>query len=173
VGMRHGRGSFHFLKRDEKRMAYRFTLRGLLIILLFTQCALAQEVGSVLYGKWTASDGPSQIFRGTWSAEASRRNPNESQGSWTLVNDSGEVMLEGTWSARKTGSHWQGTWRARATRGPSFSGSWEANLPESTDQTFAVLLKRTIEKEVAGSWQSGGYKGKWWLRSLNGKKASH
>jgi hypothetical protein len=161
---------FHFLRRDEKRVIYRFTLRTVLIVLLFTQCALAQEPGSVLYGSWTATAGPSQIFRGTWSAETSRRNPNEAQGSWTLVNDSGEVVLQGTWSARKTGSRWQGTWRARTTKGQSFSGSWEANLPESTDQTFAALLKRTIEKEVAGSWQSGVYRGNWWLKGLNAKK---
>jgi hypothetical protein len=147
-----------------------YTLRGLLIVLLFTQCALAQEPGSVLYGSWTATAGPSQIFRGTWSAETSRRIPNEAQGSWTLVNDSGEVVLQGTWSARKTGSRWQGTWRARTTKGQSFSGSWETNLTESTDQTFAALLKRTIEKEVAGSWQSGLYRGNWWLKGLNAKK---
>ena len=157
-------------KGYEKRVFYWFILRGLLIISLFTQSALAQEAGSVLYGSWTATAGPSQIFRGTWSAETSRRNPNEAQGSWTLVNDSGEVVLQGTWSARKTGSRWQGTWRARTTQGQSFSGSWESNLPEPTDQTFAALLKRTIEKEVAGSWQSGGYRGNWWLKGLNAKK---
>src|ERR1700747_65940 len=165
-----GKGVSMF-KGYEKRVFYCFTLHGLLIISLFTQSALAQEAGSVLYGSWTATAGPSQIFRGTWSAETSRRNPNEAQGSWTLVNDSGEVVLQGTWSAKKTGSSWQGTWRARTTKGQSFSGSWESNLPEPTDQTFAALLKRTIEKEVAGSWQSGGYRGNWWLRGL--KKASH
>jgi hypothetical protein len=155
---------------SKKRMAHRFTFRGLLIVLFFTQCAFAQEAGSLLYGTWTATTGPSQIFRGTWSAEISRRNPNEAQGSWTLVKDSGEVMLEGSWSARKMGHQWQGTWRARTTRGQSFSGNWEADLPESTDQTFAALLKRTMEKQVAGFWQSGGYRGNWWLTGLNAKK---
>jgi hypothetical protein len=159
-----------FFKRDEKRVFYRFTVRGLLIVLLFTQYALAQEAGRVLYGSWTATAGPSQILRGTWSAETSRRNPNEAQGSWTLVDDSGEVVLQGTWSARKTASGWQGTWRARTTKGQSFSGSWEANLPESTDQTFAALLQRTIEKEVAGRWQSGVHRGNWWLKGLDAKK---
>jgi hypothetical protein len=167
--MRYGRG-VPFFKRDEKRVFYWFTPRGLLIILLFTQSALAQEPGGVLYGSWTATAGPSQIFRGTWSAETSRRNPNEAQGSWTLVNDSGEVVLQGTWSARKTGRQWKGTWRAQTNRGQSFSGNWEADLPESADQTFAALLKRTIEKQVAGSWQSGGYRGNWWLTGLNAKK---
>src|SRR5712691_11630524 len=124
-------------------MISRFTTHRLLVFLLFTQCALAQEAGGVLYGTWTATAGPSQIFRGTWSAETSRRSPNQSQGSWTLVNDTGEVMLEGTW-------------KARTAKGQSFSGSWEADLPESKDQTFAHLLQRTVEKEVAGFWHSGG-----------------
>ena len=153
-------------------MTSRFTTHRLLVFLLFTQCALAQEAGGVLYGTWTATAGPAQIFRGTWAAETSRRSPNQSQGSWTLVNDTGEVMLEGTWSARKTGLHWQGTWRARTAKGQSFSGSWEADLPQSKDQTFALLLKRTIEKEVAGFWQSGGYEGNWWLKGLKSKNRS-
>src|SRR5260370_19896878 len=155
---------------SKKRRGQRFIFRGLLIILLFSQCALAQETGSVLYGTWTATAGPSQIFRGTWSAETSRRNPNEAQGSWTLVNDSGEVVLQGTWSARKTGSRWQGTWRARTTQGQSFSGSWESDLPEPKDQTFAALLKRTIENEVAGSWQSRGSPGDLGMVRLTDKK---
>src|SRR5260370_40456370 len=130
---------------SKKRRGQRFIFRGLLIVLLFTQCALAQETGSVLYGTWTATAGPSQIFRGTWSAEISRRNPNEAQGSWTLVNASGEVMLEGSWSARKMCRQWQGTWRARTTRGQSFSGNWEADLPESAGQNFAALLASNKE----------------------------
>ena len=153
-------------------MAFRFTLRRLLIVLLFTQYALAQDISAMLYGTWTATAGPSQIFRGSWSAETSPRNPNEVQGAWSLVNDSGEIMLEGTWLARKTGSRWQGTWKARTAKGQSFSGSWEADLPESKDQTFALLLKRTVEKEVAGFWQSGGYQGNWWLKGLQAKNRS-
>ena len=132
-----------------------------------------QAAGGVLYGNLTASVGPSQIFRGTWSAEISQHTPNEAKGSWTLVTDSGDVMLEGTWSARKTGLHWQGNWKAWTAKGQSFSGSWEADLPESKDQTFALLLQRTVEKEVAGFWHSGGYQGNWWLTGLkhkNGKR---
>jgi hypothetical protein len=150
-------------------MTLPFKLRRLLILLVFTQYALAQKASAVNYGSWTATAGPSQIFHGSWSAETPPGNPNDPRGSWTLVNDSGEVMLEGTWSARKTGSRWHGTWKARTTHGQSFSGSWEADLPESKDQTFADLLKRTLEKEVAGFWQSGRYQGNWWLTGFKAK----
>jgi len=128
-----------------------------------------QAAGGVLYGNLTASVGPSQIFRGTWSAEISQHTPNEAKGSWTLVTDSGDVMLEGTWSARKTGAHWQGTWRARTSHGQFFSGTWSAQLPETGNQTFATLLQQTIEKEVNGSWQSGRYQGSWSLTGLKQK----
>jgi hypothetical protein len=159
-------------------MNCRFRIGRLLLVLFFvqcasqsvTRCALAQEAGGVLYGRWTASSGPSQIFRGTWSAEISRQRRNEAQGSWTLVNDAGEVALEGTWSARKTGSRWTGTWRARTSKGQLFSGSWDTQLPQSKNQTFADLLKRTAEEEVAGFWQSGRYQGNWWLTGLENKK---
>ena len=131
-----------------------------------------QAAGGVLYGNLTASVGPSQIFRGTWSAEISQHTPNEAKGSWTLVTDSGDVMLEGTWSARKTGAHWQGTWRARTSHGQFFSGTWSAQLPETGDQTFATLLQQTIEKEVNGSWQSGRYQGSWALTGLKQKNGA-
>jgi hypothetical protein len=144
----------------------------LLVVLLFAQCIHAQEPGLVWYGMWTATAGPSQTFRGTWSAVSSPRNSNAAQGSWTLLNDSNEVTLQGTWSARKTGSHWQGTWRARTAQGALFSGTWDADLTESKDQTFADLLKQTIEKEVAGFWKSGRYQGNWWLTGLKAKKGS-
>src|SRR5215472_4479462 len=102
----------------------------LFVILLLANCALAQEVAPVRYGTWTATAGSSQVFRGSWSAETLPRNPNEAQGSWALFNESGDVMLQGTWSAKKVGPHWHGTWRARTAQGQSFSGVWDADLPE-------------------------------------------
>jgi hypothetical protein len=123
----------------------------------------------VRYGTWTATAGSSQAFRGSWSAEILPRNPNEAQGSWALFSNSGDVVLQGMWSAKKTGSHWQGTWRARTAQGQSFSGVWDADLPESKGETFANMLTRTIEKEVAGTWQSGRNQGNWWLKGFKVK----
>src|SRR5205809_3450167 len=41
-------------------------------------------------------------------------------GSWTLLDDSNRIALEGTWSARRVNApakltvpHWQGTWQVR------------------------------------------------------------
>ena len=41
----------------------------------------AQQVSPVLLGSWTATAGPNQIFRGTWSAQVSLRSPNCAIGS--------------------------------------------------------------------------------------------
>jgi hypothetical protein len=104
-----------------------------------------------------------QVFRGAWSAQTSPKSPNAVRGSWTLFNEANEIVLQGTWSAQKTSRGWQGTWTARASNGVSFSGSWDADLPDFHGKTMEEMLKRATEKQVAGSWQSGRYQGNWWL----------
>jgi len=135
-----------------------------LILVLLGSCALAQEPLPVLSGSWTASLASGQIFRGTWSAQTSRQNPNAARGSWTLLNEAGEIVLEGTWSAQKMGPGWQGTWTARALKGAALSGSWNADLPSFSGKTIQEMLARTAEKEIAGSWRTRGYQGNWWLK---------
>ena len=133
-------------------------------------CALAQQVSPVLLGSWTATAGPSQIFRGTWSAQVSLRSPNRAIGSWTLLNEAGDVLLEGTWSAQKTGQHWQGTWTARPMKGQLLSGIWTADAASSNAESLAELLKSTATKEATGSWRSGRHQGNWSLKGSPIKK---
>ena len=154
-------------------MTSRVKFQSLLMTLTLVCCALAQETPGVLYGTWTATAGPSQVLRGLWSAAISARTPNTAQGSWTLLNDSGEVALSGTWSAKKTHSSWQGTWSARSAPGGSFSGTWDADISGTKDKTFVDMLSRTLEKEIAGSWLSGRHRGNWWLKGLKPKNAVH
>jgi hypothetical protein len=135
-----------------------------LALVLLVSCALAQEPLPVLSGSWTASLGSGQIFRGTWSGQTSRQNRNVVRGSWTLLNEAGEIVLQGTWSAPKTGPGWRGTWTARALKGAALSGTWKADLASFSGRTIQEMLERTAEKEVAGSWQTRGYQGNWWLK---------
>src|SRR5262249_36646285 len=126
--------------------------------------ARAQQQPLVFQGAWTASVGSGgQVFRGSWSAQAWPQNPSALQGSWTLLNGGGEIALQGTWSARKSAGAWHGTWSARAAGGGSYSGTWDADLEGVPGKTLAEMLKRTLEKQVAGSWHSGRYQGFWWL----------
>ena len=116
---------------------------SLIFGLILSSCALAQEPSPVLVGSWTATAGPNQIFRGTWSAQTSLHNPNAALGSWTLLNESGEVVLEGTWSAQKTGRRWQGTWTARPMKGQSLSRA--SRTPDAPNFT-ARIPRRDAEK---------------------------
>jgi hypothetical protein len=132
--------------------------------------ALAQQVSPVLLGSWTASAGPNQIFRGTWSAQVSLHNPNRAIGSWTLLNEAGDVLLEGTWSAQKTGKSWQGTWTARPMKGQLLSGTWTADAASLNADSLAEMLKGTATKEATGSWRSGRHEGNWSLKGSPIKK---
>ena len=133
-------------------------------VLILSSCALAQGASPISGGSWTATAGPNQILRGTWSAQPSLHNPNAARGSWTLLNEAGEVILEGTWSAQKTGPDWQGTWTALPKRGQAVSGTWTAGATDLNTQTFAAMLNATATKEISGWWRSGRREGDWWLK---------
>jgi hypothetical protein len=135
------------------------------LALFVSSCALAQEASPVFHGSWTATVGPTQVLRGTWSGGTSPKSQNVARGSWTLSSDAGDVLLEGTWSAEKTGQGWRGVWTARTLNGPSLSGTWNADLPGFGGKTIENMLERTAAKEVAGWWRSGHYQGNWWLKS--------
>lgn len=137
---------------------------SLVLALFVGSCALAQEPSSVFRGTWTATAGPTQVLRGTWSAQTSPANQDVARGSWTLLNEAGEILLEGTWSAQKTGQGLQGTWTARPMKGQSLSGTWTVGGANLIAKSLAQMLKSTATKEVAGSWRSGRYQGNWWLK---------
>ena len=137
---------------------------SLILAVMLSSCALGQEAASVLGGSWTATAGAGKVFRGTWSAETSPQNPDAARGSWTLLNEAGEVLLQGTWSARKTGAGWQGMWTARPMKGQPLSGTWTADPANLDAKSFGEMLKATATKEIAGGWRSGRYQGNWWLK---------
>src|SRR4029077_7460585 len=109
----------------------------------------------VFHGTWTATAGPTQVLRGTWSGQTIPKSPDMAQGSWTLLNEAGEILLQGTWSAQKKGQGWRGAWTARILNGRSFSGTWNADMAGFGGKTMEEMLERTATKEVAGWWQSG------------------
>jgi len=92
-----------------------------------------------------------------------RQPANSAKGSWTLFNESNQIVLQGTWSARKSASDWQGAWSARI-QGRSFSGTWKAEMPDFHGETLEDMLKRTAEMQIGGLWRSGRAQGNWWLQ---------
>jgi hypothetical protein len=131
--------------------------------------ARGQSSTNELTGMWTASVGNGPLMRGTWLAQVSQGTPNAASGSWSLLNDASEIVLTGTWSARKTPKSWEGSWTARARNGRALSGTWSANLGDFKGKTMQEMLALTIEKQIGGAWQSGSYQGNWWLEG-SGKK---
>jgi hypothetical protein len=148
-------------------------LWGLILALLFGCCALAQESPAPLHGSWTATVAPSQVFRGTWTGSVLPKNPNSARGSWSLIIDTGQSVIQGTWTAQKTGAEWRGTWTARTQQGRSFTGSWNSSDANLSGKTFQDLLQRAMEKEIAGNWRSSPYSGGWWLRGSPKQERSH
>ena len=134
------------------------------VTILVAFCAVAHQAPPVLRGSWLATAGPKQVFRGRWSAQVLPGTKNAAQGSWTLLNGSNQIILEGTWSARKSAGGWQGTWSGRIQKGGSMSGTWTADTGRFSGKTFEDLLKQTAEKQIAGSWQSRRAQGNWWLQ---------
>jgi hypothetical protein len=139
------------------------------LAVLACSCVVAQEPSANpnehnWRGTWMATAGPAHSFRGRWWASLLPATHNAASGSWTLLSDTNQILLEGTWSARKSARAWQGRWSARVGGGQSFSGTWECDAPDLNDKTFEDLLKRTMEKQVSGTWQRGRVQGGWWLQ---------
>jgi len=137
---------------------------GLILALLLGCGALAQETAAPFHGSWTATVGPTQVFRGTWTGSVLPRNPDSAHGTWSLFSDTNQSVIQGTWTARKSGAEWRGTWTARTSQGRSFAGSWNSSDANLSGKTFQDLLQSAMEKEIAGNWRSSPYSGGWWLR---------
>jgi hypothetical protein len=127
-------------------------------------------------GTWAATATQTHSFRGHWSAKLLPDTHNAVQGSWTLLNDANQIVLEGTWSAEKSPRGWRGTWSAeksprgwrgtwsaRPAAGRRFSGTWTSDMPDFSGKSFEDMLQSTIEKQLSGSWRSGRMQGGWWL----------
>ena len=142
--------------------AFRFV--ALIPTLGLALLSLAQEAPIALRGSWTATAGVSRTFAGAWTARVSPEKPNSAEGSWELVNETGQTVLEGTWAANKTRFGWQGAWAARTLTGQSFSGTWTADITGSNGKSFRQMLEWTLEKDILGSWRSGRYQGSWRLK---------
>ena len=119
-----------------------------------------------LSGIWTAMNSSRQVFRGAWTAEVAVATPNVALGTWTLTNEQAQILMGGSWSARKVPHGWRGAWSARVgSSNQIFSGTWDAD--ESTlkgAKTFRDMLARTADKQLAGIWHMGRAHGTWWLK---------
>jgi hypothetical protein len=135
-----------------------------LFALLLGSYALAQDTPAQLHGSWTATVGPTQVFRGSWTASVVSRNPNSGRGTWSLYIDADQSVMQGTWAAQKSAGEWSGTWSARTSQGRSFNGTWSSGDANLTGKTLQDMLQRAMQQEIGGNWRGGTLGGNWWLR---------
>ena len=142
----------------------RIALFQLALVLLLTAGAVAQAPSQVVRGTWVASAESGPTLRGQWSAQPHPEVPNAAYGSWTILNGSNQIVLQGTWSAEKTAGVWRGAWSARTSADRVFSGTWEASADNLEGDTLMEMLQQTLTKQIAGSWRYGRLTGHWWLQ---------
>lgn len=135
-----------------------------LALLLALVTASADEP-PVLRGEWAATVGSSKTLRGRWIGQALPGKPDVMQGSWTLKGNRGRTVLTGTWTARRKGPGWQGTWSASDKQGRTASGTWRADELNLQSGTMEQLLIAASKKQASGSWRGGRQQGYWWIKS--------
>jgi hypothetical protein len=141
---------------------------GALVVVLLALSARARAVeapGKPAEGVWTATNASGQAFRGLWTADVTRETPDVALGTWTLTDGIGDVVMNGTWSARKAPRGWRGTWSARiAASNQVLSGTWEADASKLKGaKTFRDMLLLPATRQIAGVWHMGRAHGNWWL----------
>jgi hypothetical protein len=137
----------------------------LLAILSATAVAAASQSTLQLRGSWRAAAG-TRVLQGTWTADVNPNTPNLAQGSWTVI-EGNRVVLQGTWAAERERTGWRGAWSALVASArpgsPPTTGTWQANVKDSTLNTLTDMLQRTAEGQVDGTWRSGRMAGSWSL----------
>jgi hypothetical protein len=144
-------------------------LATLRLVLLLTMAVAVVEAASQstvqLRGSWRATAG-ARVFQGTWTADVKPNTPNLAQGSWTVI-EGNRVVLQGTWAAEKQRAVWRGSWSALMASAPAGSppitGTWQADVKDSSIDTLTAMLQRTAQAQIDGTWRSGGMSGSWSL----------
>ncbi len=114
-------------------------------------------------GTWSAT-GLGRTLTGAWTAR-SGDDSNTVLGSWTLLDPAGKPLASGYWSARKAEKSWEGAWQTRDAKGLTLSGSWSAQAPIPVPAGLSGLLEAALSQVAKGTWQRGGRKGAWAIRT--------
>jgi hypothetical protein len=115
---------------------------------------------------WSAQTDMGQVLEGNWTVDPAASS-DKASGTWTLGENSGKVMLRGTWSAQKFSTGWSGTWRAGVQGQPrEFTGSWTADFPQARDTSIGELFVTAARDAIRGIWSAGNDSGNWTIRAL-------
>ena len=133
------------------------------LVVVGAHAAGKKDAPPVFQGTWIATAGPARALHGSWSAQALPGQPDDMQGSWSMVDGAGEVVAKGTWSAHRSRGGFSGKWAARDAAGGVHRGSYEAHLPGFKGKTLESMFAATRTRQISGFWHMGGATGAWYL----------
>lgn len=114
---------------------------------------------------WIAETMTGRRFTGTWTVEPGL-STGDALGTWTLRNETGQIVMRGSWSASKFLTGWNGVWRA-AVDGQSgeYSGSWSADPSLPRDAPFGEMFAAAAKDAIRGIWNATTQSGSWSIRA--------
>ncbi|HEX5076100.1 MAG TPA: hypothetical protein VFW03_23005 [Gemmatimonadaceae bacterium] len=102
---------------------------------------------------------------GTWTAVLDTSGT--VTGTWELTDAQGRTLAQGGWSAAKAPDTWIGGWRAAVTgKDGEYSGTWTADVGDSTSTGFPDLFAKALQAVVSGTWRMNQLSGAWSIRTF-------
>jgi hypothetical protein len=115
---------------------------------------------------WSARSNSGLTLAGTWTATEDPKT-GAVTGTWTLLDAQGRVTANGGWSAVKSPSGWNGSWRAVAAgRSGEYAGTWAAKLDVQSSAKMSELFTQAVAAAVSGTWQAGRESGSWTIQAF-------
>jgi hypothetical protein len=132
------------------------------ILAIFAASAILAS-GADLKGTWSATTQTGNLA-GSWTAQ-----PDQSggvAGAWMLQDATGNILMQGGWSASKSAQSWNGAWRATVSgRAGEYTGTWTSTTSLSPQAHLAEMLESALRAVVSGTWKSGSWSGSWSIRA--------
>ena len=125
----------------------------------------ASNAPSSRNGSWSAAHAGGQTWMGTWTAVLDTSGT--VTGTWELTDAQGRTLAQGGWSAAKAPDTWIGGWRAVMTgKDGEYSGTWTADVGDSTATKFADLFAKALQAVASGTWRTDQRSGAWSIRTF-------
>ena len=132
------------------------------VLAIFAASAVLAS-GADLKGTWSATAQAGNLA-GSWTAR-----PDQSggvAGAWMLQDATGNILMQGGWSASKSAQSWNGAWRAMVSgRAGEYAGTWTSTISLSPQARLAEMLESALRAVVSGTWKSGPRSGSWSIRA--------